>query len=77
MSTHQGHHLPSRHGEGVSEELDGGMTVSNGIRMNFFFGCLVTKLCVSLEKRTIEEKNPQKWMEEILPQHSQHVLFGI
>ena len=65
VSTHQGDHLPPRHGKGVSEELDGGLTVSNRIRVNLFFGCFVTKLCVSLEKRTIELENPQKWMQEI------------
>ena len=54
VSTHQGHHLPAGHGKGVSEELNGGLTVSNRIRVNLFFGGFVSKLCVSLEKRRIE-----------------------
>ena len=65
VSTHQGHHLPAGHGKGVSEELNGGLTVSNRIRVNLFFGCFVTKLCVSLEKRSIESENTQEWMQEI------------
>ena len=50
VSAHQGDHLPAGHGKGVSEELDGGSTVANGVRVNLFFGRLVTKLCVSLGK---------------------------
>ena len=65
VSTHQGHHLPSGHGKRVSEELNGGLTISNRIWVNLFFCCFVTKLCVSLEKRSIESENPQEWMQEI------------
>ena len=50
VSTHKGHHLPSGHGKGVSEEPNGGLAVSNRIRVNLLFGCFVSKLCVSLEK---------------------------
>ena len=56
VSAHQGDHLPAGHGKGVSEELDGGSTVANGVRVNLFFGRLVTKLCVSLGKNNWKGK---------------------
>jgi len=48
VSSHQGDHLPPRHGKGVAEELDCGSAVSNGVWVNLGLGRLVPKLRVSL-----------------------------
>jgi len=48
VSSHQGDHLPPRHGKGVAEELDCGAAVSNGVWVNLGLGRLVPKLRVSL-----------------------------
>ena len=41
---HQGDHFAARHGEGVSEELDGRATIDDGRGMMLCLGCLVPKL---------------------------------
>ena len=50
-------HLPAGHGKGVTEELDSGPAISNRIWVNFRLLRLVSKLWVSLRKKTGQVKN--------------------
>jgi len=48
VCSHQGDHLPPRHGKGVAEELDCGTAVSNWVWVNLCLRRLIPKLRVSL-----------------------------
>ena len=50
-------HLPAGHSKGVAEELDSGAAISNRIWVNFRLLRLVSKLWVSLRKKTGQVKN--------------------
>ena len=50
-------HLPAGHGKGVAEELDSRAAISNRIWVNLRLLRLVSKLWVSLRKKTGQVKN--------------------